>query len=90
MLLPEKANPLENLASSGACSLEPLFQLRVFHLELLYTFRVNPSAAGRCVDRLHSRLGLKRAPAKARQLVTEMSYELLKLVERLHVRTFVV
>jgi hypothetical protein len=90
MLLPQKANAIEYLARSRPSRLQTLLQLGVFSLQLLHSLRAYSRTARGRVDRLHSRLRLKRAAAETRQLVSKVSNELLELAERRCVRTFVV
>lgn len=90
MLLPEEADAIENLAGSGARRFEALFQLGVFHLQFFHALGADAHAARGRIDRLDSRLRLKRAATEARQLIAKMANELLKLVEGKRVRTFAV
>ena len=90
MLLPEKANTIEYLARSRPRGLDALFQLGVFYLQFLHALGAYSRTARGCVNRFHSRLGLERTAAEARELVSQVSDELLELAERRCVRTFAV
>jgi hypothetical protein len=90
MLLAKKANTVEHLPRSRARGFEALFQVRVFPFQTLHTLGIHPCAAGRGFELLHTSFSLKRATPESCELVSEMMDELLKLLECLNLRTFVV
>ena len=90
MLLPEKPNPVEHLARSSARRFQPFSELRVFKLEPLDALGRQFRAAARAFNRLHTSFCLKRSAAKGRQLVAEVTDELLKLEKRFDFRTIAV
>jgi hypothetical protein len=83
VLLPKKANAIEHLASSAASFFETQLQIRVLPLELFDSFRARARCAGRGLERFNSRLGVKRAAAERRELVTEVTNQLVEIRKRL-------
>ena len=90
MLLAEKSHTIQYLPRPGACRLQAALEVRVFLLQTIYSFRIYPCAAGCGVDRLDARLGRECATPECRELIPEMSNELMQLLERFDVRTFAV
>jgi hypothetical protein len=90
MLLPEKANAIENLPRARPRRLETPAKLRVLELEAFDALGGELGATGASVNGFHSRFGLQRAPPKAAQLFAKVADEPLKLHKRLCVRTIAV
>ena len=89
MLLPQETDTVQNLSRARSRALQPLTKNGVLHLQLFHPFGIDPPAR-RCFQRLHPRLGAQRPPSEARQLITQVSHELLQLLESFDVRTFAV
>jgi hypothetical protein len=90
MLLPKEPDPFQYLASTRPRGLEPLPKVRVLTLESLQALRGDPRRPSGSIDRLYPCLSLQRTPPEPRQLVAEVTHELLKLGECLVVRSFAV
>ena len=90
MLLTEETHAVEYLPRPDSCRLESAFQIFIFLLELLDSFRVHSRSSGSGVDRLEARLRLESAAAERRELVAKVADELMELVKGFDVRTFAV
>lgn len=90
MLLAEETNPVQNLASAGARSLETFPEVGILALEHVETLGRHLGGPGRGVDRLYSRLCLEGAPPETGELIPQVPHELLQLIECSFVRTFAV
>lgn len=90
MLLAEKTNTVEDLTRARAGGVETLFQIRVLPLQPLDTLRVDPRSARRRLELLHPGFGLKCTTSERRELVAQVTDELLELLECLELRTFAV
>ena len=90
MLLPQETHAIEYLASPGARGFEPTLEIGIFLLELLNSLGIQLGAPGGRVERLHTRLRMKRALPEGRELIPQMSHELVQLVKRFDVRSFAV
>jgi hypothetical protein len=81
VLLPEKANTIEHLPRACASCLEALPEICVFHLEALDALGIHSRSTWRGLEHLHPRFCLQGAPAESCKLVTQVTNELVKLVE---------
>jgi hypothetical protein len=77
VLLPQESHTIQYLPRSGASRFEPSLEIGVFRFESLDPLRCCARGAWRSLERLYTRLRLKRAAAKCRELVTKMPDELL-------------
>jgi hypothetical protein len=82
VLLPKEADPVEHLTGSTASFLETQLQIRVFALELFDPLGTGARGGRRCLEGLHSRLGVQCAPAEGGELVTEVTNKLVEVRER--------
>jgi hypothetical protein len=90
VLLPKKANTLEDLPSAFLRDVEPLAEVGVLLLELIEPLGTHVALPRRAIDCLDPRFCLKRTTPEVCELFTEMPDELLKLIEGFDVRTFAV
>ncbi len=90
VLLAQESNPVEQLAGPASRRLQTLLQISILQLEPVKSLRGQPGSAGRRIDSLDSRLGLKRSSPEPRQLIAKVADELLELGKCLFVRPFVV
>jgi hypothetical protein len=90
VLLSEEANSVDHLLRAGASRFETRGESRVLALEKVYSLGRDHSFHACRLESLEARLGLQRAPAKGRQLVTEMMHQLLQLRERSGFRPYAV
>jgi hypothetical protein len=81
VLLAKEANPVEHLSRATARFFETDLEVGVLALELLDSLGTGARGGGRRLERLHSRFSMKCAPAKRRQLVTEVTDELVEVGE---------
>jgi hypothetical protein len=77
VLLAKKANPVEHLTGSATSFLEAKLEVRVLALELLDPLGTGARRARRRFEGFHSGLGVDRTPPKGRELVTEVTDELV-------------
>jgi len=81
VLLPQEANTLEHLPRPAPRRVEPFRQESVLALELLYALRGDRARSAARVELLDLRFRLQRSAAETRELVTQMTHELLELGE---------
>jgi hypothetical protein len=83
VLLSQEPNAIEHLASSAAGFFEAQLQIRVLPLEFVDSFRARACGPRRRLERFDSRLGVKRATAERRELVTKVTNQLVEIGKRL-------
>jgi hypothetical protein len=87
VLLPEETDPIDHLLGAVAGRFEAAAQTGVLTLEELNSLRGDHTFDSGRLETLETRLGLQRAPAEGRELVTEMLHQLVQLRERGDFRT---
>jgi hypothetical protein len=83
VLLSKESNAIEHLARFSASFFETKLQICVLTLELLDSFRARSRSARGRLERFDARLCVKRAATKRRELVTEMTNQLVEIGKRL-------
>jgi hypothetical protein len=82
VLLPKETNAIEHLTSSVPSFFKTQLQVRVLSLEFCDSFRARARRAGGRLESFDSRLSVKCAAAERRQLVTEVTDELVEIRKR--------
>lgn len=90
MLLPEESHAIQYLPRSGASGFETSFEVGVFLLKLIDSFRIHSRTARCRIDRFHPRLRGLRATPERRELIAKVFYKLLQFFKRSDIRTFAV
>jgi len=90
VLLAEKSHTIQYLSRSGAGRFEPALEIGILLLQTIDPFRIHSRASGRRIDRFDPRFCGKRATPESRELIAEMSDQLVQLLKRFDVRTFAV
>jgi hypothetical protein len=81
MLLTKEPDTIQHLPGASARCFKPSLQLCVLALESVHVLGID-SLSPRCTrEELDPRFGVERAAAKRRELVPQMSDELLELAE---------